>query len=840
MKSVAVKFNIFSGVLFFLFSSFIIYRSYNITKNHILDQTINQAKMAISFELSIRKYVGNTLRPLMTNYIGKEEFIPEAMSTSFVARSIFQEVQKKFPDYILKFSANNPRNPLNKAGPQELQMIKYFNENPEINIWRGEILINGQKYMAELVPRRMKRQCLRCHGDPADAPLKLIKRYGREGGFYKKVGDVIALDMVAIPAEKINSMLYSELSKNIVISIFSLFCLFLGIYFISRLIITKRLKRISNLFTDFLNERHFTEIPHIHEKGNDEIGLLAKNFNNIISKINELYQTLESKVEERAKELYETNLKLLKEIQEKELAERRLKEAEEKYRRFIEEAPFGICFINEEGKYTYINQGFRQIFGWSLDDIPTGKEWFTKAYPDPILRAQAISSWQNDTKGMDPGNSTSRIFYVTCRNGNTKTINFIVVKIKPDEFCVIYEDITEKRMLEAQLIHSQKMESIGTLAGGIAHDFNNLIQGILGYTQILLLETDGDKERAMKLKGIERSAKRASELTSKLLTFSRKVESQLKPVNINNEIKQIMVLLRRTIPRMIDIEFYPEKNVKLINADSSQIEQVILNLAINARDAMPEGGKIIIETQNVLLDQEYCRNHLGTLPGEYVLISVTDTGCGMTPDVLEHIFEPFFTTKKQGKGTGLGLAIVYGIVKNHNGYIMCYSEVGVGTNFKIYLPAIDGLYLTDTKEEELIIEGNGNGEVILLVDDDPDIREMGKNLFQRFGYHTITASSSEEAIKIYKKMEDKIAIVILDLIMPGMGGKKTLDKILSINPSAKVIISSGFSASFYAKEALKSGAVGFISKPYNINQILSVIHDAINNQERQNNNQGVN
>jgi PAS domain S-box-containing protein len=721
--------------------------------------------------------------------------------------------------------------------------------------------------------------------------------------------------------------------------------------------ITERLKRISNHFLDALEKKkeNSFEISPIPENGNDEIALLAKSFNNLIRTLNELYQSLEAKVEDRTKELWEANVRLIKEVNEKVSAEKRLKEAEEKYRTvfehtgagtiiidedgtiilsntefqrlislsrheiegkkkwtdfihpddlakvshyrnlhkenhrdrpqqfqfrlmnnngkiryvicnmeampgtkkiissiiditkqketkellkkererfmtFIEEAPLGIGFIDADGRYTYINPRFTEIFGYTLDEIPTGRDWFNKAYPDRITRTQAISSWINDTRGMKVGQSVSRIYNVTCKDGETKTVNFIVVKLKANEFCIIYEDITEKRMLEAQLIHSQKMESIGTLAGGIAHDFNNLVQAILGYTQILLLDPDQDKDTLAKLKGIERAAKRASELTNQLLTFSRKVESKLRPVDINKEIQEVQKLMRRIIPRMIEIEFHPCENIRLVNADPAQIEQVVLNLAVNARDAMPDGGKLIIETENVVLNQAYCRSHLGALPGEYVLISITDTGCGMDSETMEHIFEPFYTTKEMGKGTGLGLATVYGIIKNHNGYIMCYSEVGKGTTFKIYLPAIDGSHQSSNDDEDISgINERGNGETILLVDDDKDIRELGENILRKFGYRVLTASSGEEATRIYKDRRDDISLVILDLIMPGMGGKKTLDQILKLDPNAKVIISSGFSASAYARDAMESGAEGFICKPYNINQLLSVVHDVINN-----------
>jgi len=331
-----------------------------------------------------------------------------------------------------------------------------------------------------------------------------------------------------------------------------------------------------------------------------------------------------------------------------------------------------------------------------------------------------------------------------------------------------------QRLLESQLQQAQKMEAIGTLAGGIAHDFNNILQGIIGYIQIIMMNKDSEQPDYKYFKQIEKSALRASKLTKQLLIFSRKVESELKPVNLNHEVKQVYKLLHKAIPKMIDIKLHLSEDLKIINADSMQLEQVVMNLGVNAKDAMPDGGELVFETKNVNLDEEYCKAHFELTPGEYVLFSIADTGHGMDKSTTHRIFEPFYTTKEIGKGTGLGLSMVYGIVKSHGGYIFCYSELGKGTIFKIYFPALveeDFEQETDVKDDA---ELRGGNETILLVDDEEILRNQGKDMLSRFGYKVITAKDGEKAIELHKAKKDNIDLTLLDVGMPGMGGHKCL------------------------------------------------------------------
>jgi nitrogen-specific signal transduction histidine kinase/CheY-like chemotaxis protein len=397
---------------------------------------------------------------------------------------------------------------------------------------------------------------------------------------------------------------------------------------------------------------------------------------------------------------------------------------------------------------------------------------------------------------------------------------------KPVGLRGIVIDITETKKLESQLRQAHKMEAIGTLAGGIAHDFNNLLQAVQGYAELLLLRKTEEEAGYKELREISRAAKRGGELTRQLLTFSRKVESKLEPVDLNRTIDDVRMLLERTIPKMIRIELHLTGNLCHINADASQIEQVLMNLALNARDAMPDGGTLSIETKNIVLDEDSLRTQPELIPGKYVLLAVADTGHGMDKTTLEHVFDPFFTTKEVGKGTGLGLAMVYGIVKSHQGQITCISKPGEGTAFKICFPAIEQLeespgVLTGAKELR------GGNETVLLVDDDAPVRDLGERILKMFGYSVIVAPDGESAMEIYREGKNRIDLVILDLIMPGMGGAQCLQKILEMNPRAKVVIASGYSVDGETERAAKSGAKAFINKPYNVQQMLKVIREVL-------------
>jgi len=385
----------------------------------------------------------------------------------------------------------------------------------------------------------------------------------------------------------------------------------------------------------------------------------------------------------------------------------------------------------------------------------------------------------------------------------------------------------ERNALQTQLLQAQKMESVGILAGGIAHDFNNLLQAISGNIQLLGRNKPDDHPDSGRLQTIANSIRRASQLVRQLLLFSRKADVQPRLVNMNQAVQEAVELLRRTIPRMITIDLQLDPQPWPVNADPLQIEQVLLNLGTNAVDAMPQGGRLRMETRNLMVDAQFAHTYLGTDPGPYVLLHVSDNGVGMDADTLAHVFEPFFSTKEVGKGTGLGLASVYGILKSHGGHILCSSQPGQGASFKMYWPAMPGQRIAMPGPELQHQSAAGGSETILVVDDETDIRELTMEALQACGYRVMTAADGEQALEVYAQHVQGIDLVILDLGMPGMGGHQCLRELRRMNPQARILIASGYSAAGQARVTQGQGAAGFIAKPYQLADLLGTVRDIL-------------
>ena len=509
-------------------------------------------------------------------------------------------------------------------------------------------------------------------------------------------------------------------------------------------------------------------------------------------------------------------------LTERKLAEDELFREKEKLLTIFENAPFSMVLIDKEGRFVYINPMHINMFGYTSSEIPDGRTWFKKAFPDEAYRKEAISAWINDIKTHAVGEGRRRIFNVTCRDGSLKLINFIPVMLSNGDNIMVCEDITERKKMEEQLANAQKMEAIGTLAGGIAHDFNNILMGIQGHTSLMLLDASTNHTHFERLKRIEDLINSASKLTKQLLGFARGGKYDVKPVNINELIKKTSSIFERT-KKEISINCVYEDDIWTVEADQNQIEQVLLNLYLNAWQAMPDGGNITLETKNEHIE-EYNQNVHFLKPGRYVKISVIDTGIGMDEKTKERIFEPFFTTKEIGKGTGLGLAMVYGIIKNHNGFINVISSKGHGTIFEIYLPSSEKhiLKVEDTKQD--IKQGS---ETLLIVDDEKSVLDVTKEILESLGYTVYSAENGEKAIKIYKEKKDEIHLILLDMIMPGLSGNETFDRIKEINPSVKVVLSTGYSLNVQAQRIMDKGCDGFLYKPFDIVQLSTKIHEVL-------------
>jgi two-component system cell cycle sensor histidine kinase/response regulator CckA len=509
-------------------------------------------------------------------------------------------------------------------------------------------------------------------------------------------------------------------------------------------------------------------------------------------------------------------------------------QSENRYRELVESTDDLITKVDPDGRFIFINHKANDLLGLMPEECiglsafdfihdedrePT-MTWFNEVI-DKKSRIASIESRSVSRAGV------VRNLMWTCTFSYDGQGNFLSAN-------GIARDITkrkraeeEKERLGSQLRQAQKMEAVGTLAGGIAHDFNNILTAIIGYSDLALHNAETGQANTYEINQILKAGDHAKDLVTQILAFSRRLELEMQPVDLNQVVNQTMGMLGRIIPKMVDIDLYLEEKLWAINADSSQLSQVLMNLGSNANDAMPEGGRITIETANITLDENYIDQHIETFPGDYVQLTFSDTGLGMDSETLEYIFDPFFTDKEVGKGTGLGLATVYGIVKTHGGSVLCYSEVGQGTSFKILLPAAQSVEPLEISETDSGQEIPGGGETVLLVDDEGSLRDLEEQLLSSHGYQVLAAETGEEGLATYKEKMSEIDLIVLDISMPGMGGHKCFQELIKINRQVKVIIASGYSRKGQLKDTLASGAAGFIPKPFGRKEFLKTVRDAL-------------
>ena len=503
---------------------------------------------------------------------------------------------------------------------------------------------------------------------------------------------------------------------------------------------------------------------------------------------------------------------------------KRVEQQQQRLVKVIEQVSEGIIITDTDGIIQYVNPAEEIISGYS------GSELIGRSF-DVF---QSVHQSENFITDMWETIKSGRVWSGKFVNRKKDGTEYHVQKnISPvyDEsgnltnFVAIKHDVTGQLALEKQLLHSQKMEAIGTLASGIAHDFNNILQVVLGHAEQL----EDDDEMPLRLKEqlgtLTGATLNGAELVKRLMLFSRKAETNPRPLDINEQILQIKKLLYRTIHKNIEIEIVPSKEIDPIKADPIQIEQVIMNLVLNARDAMPMGGKITLETANVSLDSAFCANHVGVSPGRFVSLRISDNGSGIPEDVLPHIFEPFFTTKAPGHGTGLGLSTVHWIVNSQGGIVTCESKSGLGTTFNVYLPAMDLPQVPVAAPEQS--KPVGGIETILVVDDEEFVRKVEEDILRSVGYQVITASDGVEAWEIYQAKQDSIMLTILDIVMPRMDGFECMKRILEINPKAKILTCSGLNQGSEPDKLLGAGSKGHIHKPAKKNVLLEKVRKVI-------------
>jgi PAS domain S-box-containing protein len=511
---------------------------------------------------------------------------------------------------------------------------------------------------------------------------------------------------------------------------------------------------------------------------------------------------------------------IIRNVTERKLAEMALFESEAKYRSIVEESHFGV-FIVRNKLFRFVNKRFCEIYGYGYDEIvdKLGPKYFILPEDLPIVKDQM--------KKIKEIWETARFdFRIRNKSGEIRSIKATGSYIAYQgnlSFIGTLLDMSKEKILEEQLLQSQKLETVGRLASGIAHDFNNMLGVILGNTQLAKMHSSPENKIYEYCSTIEKATSRAADFVKQLLAFSSRQVLELKVVDLEEVLVSFTKMIQRVIGEHIDMSMILSPDLPKIRADITQINQVLLNLVVNARDAMPEGGKLTVETYAAQISQEYAGLYPDLAPGDYVVLSVTDTGCGIPRNVVTKIYEPFFSTKTSG--SGLGLSVVYGIVKQHKGFINVYSEPGKGTTFKVYIPSIDDAAQEGEDLPEKIIKGGH--ETILVVEDDEDMRKILSEILRSLGYNIVIASDGEEGLDIFAKRHDEIDFIVLDVVMPKLSGREVYEEMKKIKADVACLFVTGYSLNGSHTDFILKEGIEVLQKPYSFEDIALKIRESL-------------
>ncbi len=545
-------------------------------------------------------------------------------------------------------------------------------------------------------------------------------------------------------------------------------------------------------------------------------------------------EELERRVAERTAQLEAANLALEREAAERRRADEKLRESEDLYRLLVGGInDYAIFMLDPEGRVASWNQGAERIKGYRAEEIVG--EHFSRFYTEEDI---GNGKPESELKVVARDGRYEEEGWRVRKDGTRFFANVLITALRGEAgqlrgFSKVTRDITERKLTEEalhkaeeQLRQSQKLEAVGQLAGGIAHDFNNLLTAILGQSEMILRRLAGGDPLRQKVEEIKKAGDRAALLTYQLLAFSRKQILQPRVLDLNAIISETGKILQRLIEENIEIKLVLDPLLGMVKADPGQISQIIINLMVNARDAMPRGGRITVETQNIYLGEEYAGRHVSVRPGRYIMFAVSDTGTGMDDETQKHIFEPFFTTKGVGKGTGLGLSTVYGIVKQSGGNIWVYSELGQGTTFKIYLPRV--AETIDTAEVEAAADDLPRGtETILLVEDDEAVRSLAREFLESCGYEVLEAADGEEAVAICEDQDCSIDLLITDVVMPRMNGREVAERLPAIRPQLRVLFTSGYTENAIVHHGVLDEGANFIAKPFSMEGLAHKVREVL-------------
>ncbi len=823
-------------ILFFIAAGTAVWLIHGRSHTQALQEAEAKAALLLERNLATHTYFTHQLKPsvfkLVEGLVPDEYFDPAWMSSTFAVREI-DKYYKQISDsnYYYKECAINARYPENEASGYEADFLRRAGSDPNLQMEAGIRTIEGQTFYVVL--RRgeaMEESCLRCHSTPEQAPGELVDKYGPDRSFNRQSGELVSAVSIRIPVSQAyaNANRFALQLSLILVLILTILCL---VFFaLNRKLFVAPLNALRNRANDLAGnpEALGTEIPaDFTGEWND----LAIALNTMSLQLHQDQEALEARIGERTAELLDVNERLSREIAGHKRTVLALENSEKRFRTLYEKAPIGYQSLDYDGNIIEVNETWLEMMGYTRDEV-IGRNFGDFLHPEYKEHFQ-----ENFPVFKSVGEIIGVVFQVCKKDGDSVTISLNGRIARDDEgrfiqtHCAIH-NITEqvkaeeeKRRLENQLRQSQKMEALGTLSGGIAHDFNNILAAIIGYSEMAVINGEEGSPNRNELEQVLKAAHRAKNLVKQILTFSRKAETESKPVDINREVKRSIDIIQSTLPRMIKIRLDLADELSLVKGDPNQLGQVLLNLAANARDAMPDGGVLSISTRNIHVAGKQCTACGDLFSGFFVEISVADTGKGISENDLKKIFDPFFTTKEVGKGTGLGLSMVFGILKSHGGHVVCTSHPEQGALFEVYLPVISGERPHDRKKDSSLdlslFQGQG---VILLVDDEEALRDLGQDILTRFGYRVLLAGTGEEALHICRREKGRINLVILDVNMPGMGGQKCLAELLTIAPGIKVLIASGYAKDTHSSDFIALGALGYLSKPFTLEEMIATVH----------------
>lgn len=759
-----------------------------------------EARAAISRDLMYRRWgsshggvyapitVNNPPNPYLSHIPERDIVTPSGrkltlINPAYMTRQVFElAAQNDVSIGSGHLTSLNPLRPQNAPDPWERDILISFEKG--VREASEMVQVGGKPFMRLMQAFITEKSCLKCH----------------EAQGYK-VGDVRGAISVRIPAQPL-----FDASRNQTVAS----------------LMTHGVVWLLGLGMTFLGARKLTRAAETQKQVETELQEQALRLEEEISDrqaIQESLQENEEKLQEINIELRATEEVLRNQLGQYEFSQAQLRESNANLQVVFNVSPLPIIISSfDSGVIRDINRTFTDVFGYEQKDA-IGKTGFDLGIWNDISERNYFIRVFSEKRG-------DSFFPAEIKNihGEVRSIRMYCNDIEfNDEKCllIVLMDITDQKKTEEVLRQSQKMDVVGQLAGGIAHDFNNMLTAILGSAEMMERYVKDNPAQAKLLATIQEAAGRSADLTGQLLAFSRKGSTMSVQVRLNMTIQSVIGMLEHSIDKNILLETRLTADNDLVIGDPTQLQNALLNLGLNARDAMPDGGVITYSTATVFLDSAYCESHGSRIkPGNYLEISVSDTGTGMTKDVLEHVFEPFFTTKELGKGTGLGLASVYGTLNEHLGCINVYSEVGLGTVFKLYIPLVTD-QPSSSSTEEVIPCGSGG---ILLVDDEQLICEIGQALLEEHGYTVFLARDGRQALEVYEREREHISLVIMDVVMPVMGGKEALQHLVAAYPDVKVLISSGFQQNETIDSFVALGAAGFIQKPYRTHELLHAVN----------------